>query len=406
MRFQIKDENDIQIAQEDAYELDYLKPPLEAHLINHDSQYIHSVDKKGKHTRRIFYNQEFNEYEKEKIKEFRQLLKDQQIALPTEWSNLKILKCIYNEQFNKKDFINLVKKHIKWLNDFALQNPSEETIEKFLKRGVMYTFGRDNLFRPIVFVNSYMIQGDSNNINDMNAINGALCKLLSTVQKNMFLEGKVENWIICIDTNYCGLSDLDFKVIQKIIECMVANYTCILHKLIILNPSWSFRQCWKIISAFIPSDSQDKIEFITSEEFYKLVEIGISPDQIEKKYGGNHDNLTQYWPPINTFKSHHNHQFSTPSRRESSHYHSMIDHSHFIFSRQDSQREFNDQEITQDGMNFNSKQILEDKQQYNTIDKLVSKDIKIKEESLHQPIDKPYQQTSTGCCSTNQCNIF
>lgn len=48
------------------------------------------------------------------------------------WSDLKILKYIYNEQFNKKDFINQIKKHIVWLNNEALQNPSEATLDKYL----------------------------------------------------------------------------------------------------------------------------------------------------------------------------------------------------------------------------------------------------------------------------------
>jgi hypothetical protein len=46
----------------------------------------------------------------------------------------------------------------------------------------------------------------------MNGVNGALCRLLSIVQKNMFVEGKIENWIIFIDTNNMGVLELDFKV--------------------------------------------------------------------------------------------------------------------------------------------------------------------------------------------------
>ena len=46
----------------------------------------------------------------------------------------------------------------------------------------------------------------------MNGVNGALCRLLSIVQKNMFVEGKIENWIIFIDTNNMGVLEHDFKV--------------------------------------------------------------------------------------------------------------------------------------------------------------------------------------------------
>ena len=57
----------------------------------------------------------------------------------------------------------------------------------------------------------------------------------------MFVKGKVENWIVLIETNNRGLFDLDINAILKTLEYILVSYNCILEKLFILNPSWIFK---------------------------------------------------------------------------------------------------------------------------------------------------------------------
>lgn len=57
-----------------------------------------------------------------------------------------------------------------------------------------------------------------------------------------------------------------------------------------------FKSLWNIIKNFISEETAKKIDFVNKSDF-SIFQKYISPDQIEEKYGGNHPNLTTFWPP-------------------------------------------------------------------------------------------------------------
>jgi hypothetical protein len=48
--------------------------------------------------------------------------------------------------------------------------------------------------------------------------------------------------------------------------------------------------------------TKQKIWILTKKEFGRILDL-IDPDQLEKKYGGILDEISKYWPPIDTLKS-------------------------------------------------------------------------------------------------------
>lgn len=79
----------------------------------------------------------------------------------------------------------------------------------------------------------------------------ALSNLLQRVVKNMFVKGHVENTICVIDCNGMGLLSLPINALKKIIHIIMLNFTCGLHKMYLLNPSWLIEKGWALVTNFI-----------------------------------------------------------------------------------------------------------------------------------------------------------
>lgn len=62
----------------------------------------------------------------------------------------------------------------------------------------------------------------------------------------------------------------------------------------ILNPSSGLDFAWGAIQGLIDPETKQKINFITEKTMIKITER-VSPDQLEKKYGGTRDNLKKFW---------------------------------------------------------------------------------------------------------------
>lgn len=82
------------------------------------------------------------------------------------------------------------------------------------------------------------------------------------VKKNMFLGGKIENWIFIIDTKGKGIFDLPLKALGMIIDVMQVNFGGHLEKLFILNPSFGLSTTWSVIEKMIDEEAAQKIKFL------------------------------------------------------------------------------------------------------------------------------------------------
>ena len=77
----------------------------------------------------------------------------------------------------------------------------------------------------------------------------AISVLTNICQKYMFAPGYVENQVVIVETN--GLLSIPFVPAQKIIECLMTNFTCTLERIFITNPSWIFNTCWNFACKFV-----------------------------------------------------------------------------------------------------------------------------------------------------------
>lgn len=118
--------------------------------------------------------------------------------------------------------------------------------------------------------------------------------------KYMFVDYHIENWIFIIDTGKMGLFDLPINALKMIIGAMSLNYCATMDKVYILNPSFGLSTSWSIVSAMMDAESAEKITMLKKEKFSQMLEK-IPAECLEKKYGGNLENFTRFWPPNNIY---------------------------------------------------------------------------------------------------------
>ncbi|KAL4487616.1 hypothetical protein ABPG72_017405 [Tetrahymena utriculariae] len=294
--------------------LDYLKLPrsiLDA--INHPQHYIQGYGKDKKPFRKIFKNTEYNQNEKQAIQQLKLLVSSNKVALPQNFDDSDYLKFVYTGKFDNKkslevktiiinntiNYFNITKaltKNLDWRN--SMQETISKEAFRLLESGVFYQYGRDSLCRPVVIINVHKI--DPNHNSEKHTLE-ALCYFLKKVQSCMFYPGKIENWIIILETNKMSFFKFPLGILKMIIQTLSVNFNATLEHLFILNPSTSFNVVWGGASSFIDSAQKEKISFISSKKEINKLHQKVELNQLEKKYGGYLEDLTNnFWPPKNT----------------------------------------------------------------------------------------------------------
>ncbi|KAL4437600.1 hypothetical protein ABPG74_017838 [Tetrahymena malaccensis] len=277
--------------------LDYLKLPHSIlETINHSQDYIQGYGKDKKPFRKIFKNTEYNQNEKQAIQQLKLLVVSNKVALPQNFDDSDYLKFVYTGKFDNKKSLEALTKNLDWRN--SMQETISKEAFRLLEQGVFYQYGRDNLYRPVVIINIHKI--DPNHNSEKHTLE-ALCYFLKKVQSCMFYPGKIENWIIILETNKMSFFKFPLGILKMIIQTLSVNFNATLEHLFILNPSTSFNVVWGGASSFIDSAQKEKISFISSKKEITKLHQKVDLNQLEKKYGGYLEDLTNnFWPPKNT----------------------------------------------------------------------------------------------------------
>lgn len=74
------------------------------------------------------------------------------------------------------------------------------------------------------------------------------------------------------------------------------NYRARLYRGYTLNAPWTFSMVWKGVKAFIEETTALKINIISKTTDPKLW-THIDKSQVEQRYGGTAEDVTEFWPP-------------------------------------------------------------------------------------------------------------
>ena len=262
-------------------------PPPESYLYFPKDQeiIIFNHKKPEKSLRRIFTNVDFTDNEKKWLSDFINLIKlkpDSNTLLHLD--NAVFLRFIYSTECNLNKAYERLSKYVNWfINMFPMTiNPSDKIVE-VLNCGLIYIYGRDHQFRPIIICQPYIFQKYEKYFNSDDIVNASLFLCQFAVNK-MFIPGQIENWVMII--NFKGTSFLSLpEPIKRLIQSLSDNFLARLYKCYIIGMSLFIRAVYKIICNFLEEITKQKIIILEQKGDKRLFD-GIREDNLEVKFGG------------------------------------------------------------------------------------------------------------------------
>lgn len=187
--------------------------------------------------------------------------------------------------------------------DFIKNNPfNEELSEKYKDSGFMYFYKRDKRFRPVMIIDlPKLIQGSFcviflKDVEEEDFMAYTIM-ILEHVWKHGLIPGKVENWVVIVDWAELGLTELPISKVKTILSVMQKNYPGRLYKLFAINVGFMLKTIWTVISGFIDSFTEHKIQIYGDDYLADLFRC-VDHANLEKKFWGLRENLEKdFFPP-------------------------------------------------------------------------------------------------------------
>lgn len=259
---------------------------------NDEIKYFH-----GKKEERLIFgdSNDYSPEEKEKIEKLNKYLEASEIKLDPKIDDAYKLRFLAaHEMYVDRAAINL-KKHQKYLDKKCPILLSDD-MKQVLDSGILYVHGRDRCFRPILIYNASALN-EFLKFSYSKDILKACMFVLFYVVENLLFAGKVENWLLVIDFNHLSIKRLPVKFLKNFINKIMTHFKKRSRAIYCVNVSFGTRSLWHIMKPFNVQSSKKKVH-TSNKSYHKEMKELIHPSQLERKYGGEAKNLTDFWPPV------------------------------------------------------------------------------------------------------------
>jgi len=108
--------------------------------------------------------------------------------------------------------------------------------------------------------------------------------------------GKVENWVAILDFKNLSLNSLPKNWIKEFISEFSKNYYQRTKCSFMLNGGFAVKMMWNIFKIFVDPVTKSKLTIESGNTCNVLKQL-IHPKQLQKKYGGQAEDITVFWPP-------------------------------------------------------------------------------------------------------------
>ena len=205
------------------------------------------------------------------------------------------MRLLQASEYDIKKAYSTINENIQWLN--SIPKTINIKIITLLNSGFMYVHGRDHHFRPIIIVSIKIIKKLLSEDYSFDDINQSIIYLMNYIIKYLLIPGQIENWIVFVDFDEFGISDISeftnvLSTLSKHRGRVFKNY--------FVNIDGFIKFSVKAATSMFNSVSR-KLVILGSDELIKAQEI-ISPDNLERKYGGMAPDLipggNNLFPPI------------------------------------------------------------------------------------------------------------
>jgi hypothetical protein len=242
----------------------------------------------AKSVRKIFEYNKFTTFEREKLDKLRDeiLLSNKKTTLKKKFEILDddyrdsyLLRLLYSESFNISAAVQSLKEFVKIEAEYKIKSINVDVME-ILNSGFIYIHGRDCKYRPILVINSKILQARKFNLKD---IFSSIIYLLDYCIQDLLIPSSIENWNILLNL-------IESKLLKEIKE--IVNFICKYYR---------SRLCRLYIINYTKKLSIDRINPNKIISVIKRDDIftDINQSQVEEQFGGTAVNIkTYFYPPI------------------------------------------------------------------------------------------------------------
>jgi len=250
----------------------------------------------GQKVRRIFHTDYNNYSEKEKkvLDEYHKYLKKINFSLSENYTDEDALRQLQGNDYDIEKSHKEIVHEIEW-KKINLPIFFNNDIKNVLNTGFFYVHGRDKCFRPLIFFNP--MKYDKNKF-PFEIWQKATEYFIEFLIQKCFVSGRIENWNLIVDCKELSMSKIPWDL-QNLFKNIKGVYRCRLYKLYLLNLSGIFNFLWNLSVKIIGPTVEAKATKIDNDkgkysDLFKL----INKNQVEKKYGGNAENVEigNYFP--------------------------------------------------------------------------------------------------------------
>ena len=262
---------------------------------------IHNYKKPIKSLRRVFYNVEYTNDEKQWLLDFKKFLNSHpELKIPNFIDDYFLLAFIYSSNNNLKESYKRLSDYIKFNNEtFPIKITPKSKLIEILNRGFIYVYGRDNRYRPIIVCQCKVFQKCYKDYQNEELFQAFSC-LFQFIINNMLIPSKYETWNMIV--NMTGVSIVSLpEPLKKIIPELSDYYLCRLYKNYIIGLNFLTRILYKIVVNFLDKVTVAKINVLDKKKDPALFK-DIRRDNIEEQFGGTAPNMPQenengFFPP-------------------------------------------------------------------------------------------------------------
>ncbi len=210
------------------------------------------------------------------------------LEFPSRFPLCEILKIYQANKYDIKTTINSLLAYTQFRKGYFPMKLKDKAIEILSNTGFLYCHGRDRSFRPIIICRAESYLDNLKNYCYDDWLN-AIIYFTEYVIQYMLIPGQVETWNTIADLNNVSLFRMPSDFL-KFVSFLQINYRSRLNLNFVHGMSRILDFLWRIVKSFLHSNVEKKIIFLNEGNKNLLFET-ILPNQLEKKYGGEAENL-------------------------------------------------------------------------------------------------------------------
>ena len=251
----------------------------------------------------IFNGVEKTQFEKEKLEQFNEFIKEKERKkniehfLPEWWIESDTMRYLQASEYNFKKVYSLIKENLK--STEKAKKIIDKRIRYILNSGFIYMYGRDTHFRPILIIEvdkSIKLMDELDYI--FEEITQTILFFMNYIVNYMMIPGQIENWILICDLKDVGISKLpQFKNILS----SLSKFRCRVIRNYLLNLGKVIKFAAKGILSLLGSASAKKLVVVDSKHLEVMQEF-IRKENLQIKHGGIAPNVVygddNLFPPL------------------------------------------------------------------------------------------------------------